>query len=329
MTMTQQNNGAALALPVCRYRFAVRVEQALALPEYAGSMLRGAFGRALRKVSCMTGMSDCGACPLGASCPYTAVFETPAQPRSDQQRFSTPPNPYVIEPPGGGRQQLEPGCEFSFSMVLVGAALRQLPVILMAWERALHDGLGARKARCTLMNVYREEDHEPIHHPGRKVLPHELARPAALDLDNQVTLELLSPLRIQRQGRPIGVRELDARTFLIHLARRYQFLCDHHASTSTRLDFPALNEAARHLELEADLRWNDPQRYSSRQQRWIPLGGLTGRLTLRGDLEHFAQLLSIGRWLHVGKETAFGLGHYHIPHFQEKPHGDHAHLSAV
>ena len=41
-------------LPLARYRFHWRVSAPIHLPAYAGSMLRGAFGHALRRLACMT-----------------------------------------------------------------------------------------------------------------------------------------------------------------------------------------------------------------------------------------------------------------------------------
>lgn len=42
---------AANTFPVARYRFEFKVRQTIRLPDYAGSMLRGAFGHALRQLS--------------------------------------------------------------------------------------------------------------------------------------------------------------------------------------------------------------------------------------------------------------------------------------
>ena len=55
---------ATTHLPIARYRFSARVVDALALPPYAGSLLRGQFGAALRQLACMTRQPSCGGCPL-------------------------------------------------------------------------------------------------------------------------------------------------------------------------------------------------------------------------------------------------------------------------
>ncbi len=96
-------------LPVARYRFSLRMEDELRLPEYAGSLLRGQFGAALRRTACITRAPACPGCPLHRTCPYPAIFETPAPDSHALQRFSRVPNPYVIEPPPLGLRRVGAG----------------------------------------------------------------------------------------------------------------------------------------------------------------------------------------------------------------------------
>jgi len=299
-------------LPINRYHFTVRALQPLRLPDYAGSMLRGTFGHALRKVACMTRMKECGGCPLLATCPYSQIFETPPE-RHALQKFSKIPNPYVIEPPEGGARVLAAGESFTFNMVLMGKALPQLPLIILAWERALGGGLGKTSpSRCELVSVHSEGDDEAIYTSGGKIRGHHHARADTSTLSSEVALEFTTPLRLQKLGNNVGLRELDARTLLIALARRYQLLCDTQLENSPQADFAALSAAAQQIRIKADMHWHDWERYSNRQQQAMKLGGLRGRLELTGDLSPFAQLLALGQWLHVGKETVFGLGRYRV-----------------
>jgi hypothetical protein len=50
--------------------------------------------------------------------------------------------------------------------------------------------------------------------------------------------------------------------------------------------------------------------YSNRQQADRPMGGFTGSMRFAGDFSIFAELLGIGEIVHVGNQTAFGLGRY-------------------
>src|SRR5690606_18577377 len=170
-------------------------------PDYAGSMLRGAFGHALRRVSCMTRMKNCTGCPLLATCPYSQIFETPPLANHPLQKFSAMPNPYVIEPPEGGARSLGEGDTFSFSMVLMGKALQQLPLIVLAWERALAQGLGKTSpVACQLASIHAEGEGEPVYTPGARVRPHQYASLRPQALGDQVLLEFTTPLRLQKKG---------------------------------------------------------------------------------------------------------------------------------
>src|SRR6516165_5061334 len=120
-------------LPVARYAFIFRMQDELRLPEFAGSLLRGQFGAALRRIACMTGAPVCKGCPLYRTCPYPAIFEAPPPPAHALQRFSQVPNPYVIEPPAMGLRRVAAGERLSFHVVLVGRALDQLPLIAYAF----------------------------------------------------------------------------------------------------------------------------------------------------------------------------------------------------
>ena len=67
-------------LPLARYRLTFRAADDLRLPAYTGSAWRGAFGRALKRLVCVTREPTCPPCLLYRSCIYPSVFETPPDP---------------------------------------------------------------------------------------------------------------------------------------------------------------------------------------------------------------------------------------------------------
>lgn len=67
--LTGKVDSDSVTLPVASNRFTFRVTMPIHFPEYAGSMIRGAFGNALRRTACMTHQSDCKSCPLYRTCP--------------------------------------------------------------------------------------------------------------------------------------------------------------------------------------------------------------------------------------------------------------------
>jgi len=61
-----------------------------------------------------------------------------------------------------------------------------------------------------------------------------------------------------------------------------------------------------------NLRWYDFERYSNRQHTAMKLGGLIGTISYSGNIGQYMQLIQLGEYLHVGKNTTFGLGKYMI-----------------
>jgi hypothetical protein len=328
------------AFPLARYRLDFEVETPLHLPAYAGSTLRGAFGGALRATACMTKAKVCDGCPLLATCPYAVVFE-PRPPTAEHplQDFNQIPRAYVIEPPQWGEKTYAPGETLSFHLVLAGRVVEQLPLILWAFHKSFLRGVGKGDGTASLAQVWHVLDDSPrliLDGPGGHVTEHEAVIPpvsitpqnaerhAAADAEarntaasnalsvDAVTLHFHAPLRLQTNGRRATADEFTPRKLLTTLIRRIALIHEFHGPGPLPLDFAALAQRAEAIESDKDLRWRDWQRYSSRQQQKMALGGVVGRWTLSGDLAPFLPFLHLGQWLHVGKEAAFGLGGYRL-----------------
>ncbi len=325
-----------MPLPIARYRFTARVQQPLSLPDYAGSLLRGQFGAALRTVACMTRQHTCPGCPLIPTCPYTRIFEAPPPPKGSHalQDFSSIPNPYIIEPPTPGARVLDGDDDFTFNLVLVGHATEQLALIIFALQRALSQGLTRQRVPADLLQVDWVDATDTPHliwHIARPVLLEHLAQITPPAMNNvasnaqqksaspknrqSISLHIITPLRLQSQGKPLGVGQLTPRVLIATLARRVALLMEFHAAQS------GWGEAAKRithlmggsLSDTQTLHWFDWTRYSSRQQQEMTLGGVLGQWTLHGDAAALTEIypwLWLGQWLHIGKNASMGLGGY-------------------
>jgi hypothetical protein len=302
-------------LPAHRYQFNCRVLQSLSLNRYSGSMLRGAFGHALRKSVCVTGMNDCKTCLLYRQCTYPKIFETPPL-HSEFQQFSQIPNAFVIEPPPMGCRQLQSGENFSFNLVLIGRVLDDLPIAIHAWQMALKTGLGSGHTQAELINVVFEPG-QPVEQTiytadnENRLLPIQPFAPEPLAATNNISLQLQTPLRIKNQGKVLS-GAMCGKDFLTALVRRYYLLREFHTPNYQAPNFKELADQAKQIQASHQLSWCQWDRYSHRQQQKMTFGGVIGTLQLSGDLAPFLPLLQQGQWLHVGNKTTFGMGRYTI-----------------
>ena len=297
--------------PIARYHFLFEVTQTIRLPEYAGSMLRGAFGQALRRTSCIVREKNCKDCPLFRTCPYTAIFEAPAPQTHSLQAFSQIPAPYIIEPPEWGMHIYGPGEPLAFSMVLVGKALEHLALVTYAWQRAFDREVGHGKARLNALYIETPTGKEKIYDgTSQTIIDHDPRLDIVIEPVASARLTFTTPLRLQDNGHALPPAKLTARRFMMALIRRIALLSEFHMDSPINTDFHALSQQAEQIQDARELTWRDWTRYSSRQRQTMQLGGVIGTWTMKDIPESCMAYLHLGQWLHVGKNATFGLGQY-------------------
>lgn len=112
-------------------------------PPFVGSMLRGAFGTALKRTVCAMRLRACEGCPLEHTCTYTTVFETRPDPATPvMTRYDRAPHPFVLVAPITDRRG-ERG--FTAGVRLFGDATSAAPFVLKAFEEAGERGFGASR----------------------------------------------------------------------------------------------------------------------------------------------------------------------------------------
>jgi hypothetical protein len=97
------------------------------------------------------------------------------------------------------------------------------------------------------------------------------------------------------------------------LLRRISNLSYFHYGERLPLDFKGLIERASNIKVkDRATQWYDWERYSSRQNTRMKLGGFIGKAGFEGDMKEFMPFIKLGEILHVGKGTGFGLGRYGV-----------------
>lgn len=272
-------------------------------PHFAGSRIRGAFGRALRLTACITGKPDCNGCAMRAHCAYGAVFDPvpPSHPLHPSFQNGLPA--YIVQLPPLGAQQLYPGDSAEFSLRLLPGTKQHHNLIEQVLRNAVNQHL-FRPGDCTLQKIERTTLIAPEE-------PSDMSSSALTGID----IQWVTPVRLQHQGKPLfRPQDLSADTLASAAWRRYLQWCQFTRQSPSSIQ-PYL-DAAKTCALETrNLQWHDISRYSNTQQRHLPLGGLIGAAHLTGPdqaLKAMLPALRLGELLHIGKETVFGLGRYQL-----------------
>ncbi len=305
-----------LNLPLAVYRLEFSALDAVRLPAYAGSAWRGVFGRALKRLVCVTREPACPSCLLYRSCVYPYLFETPPDPAAGKLRkYPAAPHPFVLRPGPGGAQAA--GATVSVDVVLFGQGNRQLPYVLHAFAQAGQRGVGQGDGRLELQQVWQQTPAgawRSIYAVSGPLEPLPPATPTVPPGPARVRVVLETPLRIQQAEKLLSPAAFQFGALFSNLLRRISLLTTFHTDAPLETDFAALSRAGWTVEAQAmRLRWHEWVRYSSRQDALLQMGGLLGEIELTGaGLEPFWPYLWLGQWTHAGKATSMGLGRYRL-----------------
>jgi len=310
-------------LRVAHLRFTLQAQAAGRLPAYAGSALRGSLAAAYKRTVCVVDHRNCSVCHLRTLCTYPLIFEPPPRPEVPLLGAEGVPPAYVLRPPPVplwshlSPRPIRPGQTWTFDLLLFGPAIVQFPLVLYAAHRAFQGGLGGRRIPFRLRRVLQVhpdgrrrrslwQDTSPgpprtprsfLLHPPRPTRPVEHLR-----------IRFLTPLRLKHGGRYRFDARLD--TLMAALLRRLSRLGLLYGTGPVEEYRDLLATARQVRTVTQDLTWVDWQRYSARQATAIQLGGWVGTLDVEGPLTPLWGWLRLGEVVHVGKNTAFGLGRY-------------------
>lgn len=315
-----------------RLRFHLTAIKDCDLPAWKGSLLRGAFGHALRRTACtMKPGQLCDNCMLRSHCSYTRIFETfiTEPPPPFLKGLDTSPRPFIFEPHDHNKFY-KAGDILWFDFVLIGDLVDFVPYVVFAILQMGHGGLGVSRHQFDLTAAYCFQPEEESHDTelgqdwqmlydgaSQKILftPNsQLLKPAnhSADTSSKLTLKFLTQTRL-KIGDSLTI-EFNFRMLAFKMLRRILELAYFYApQEQINWEFNPLLQAASAIAItDRNLQWEEQGRYSSRQKAKMQLGGFVGDMTVEGELNPFLDLLNYSEVLHVGKGTTFGLGKVEI-----------------
>lgn len=344
--LTQARDGARDILllphlPLLRLKLDFRFDEPTELPPFRGNLWRGMLGTALKQIDAGLRPSlEAGEIGIGAL--YRSFFESPPPPDvAKMRRYASVPHPYVVDAPGApGFQRLKPGAQETIGLTLVGRAAGAAEAVLAAFDIAARTGLGrtlgvdpkklqtVRTRSCVEAKVARGHAHLesaraiwrndasdiPVFGKAGGFRPVAAEAPDFPPCPEYLHVTLATPLRLVRDGRPLTPRDFSPGLLAANLVRRISMMCAFHGPTPHEPHFRALKALYENWQAaECLLDFADQGRWSGRQKKEIPAGGLIGRFVtdMRGR-EALFPYLWLGQWLHAGKGAVMGMGAIHL-----------------
>ena len=142
-------------LPVHRYELTFKVSAPIVLPPVRGSVVRGVFGLALRRMSKgeepVPDLPDEFACSSLYSYFFGELLPSTSARRTANRKA---PRPYVIDlPPTPTPSLLAEGDLLAVGLCLIGRANLVLDAVVSAFDRGAAIGLGATRGHARLLQV--------------------------------------------------------------------------------------------------------------------------------------------------------------------------------
>ncbi|WP_187147793.1 CRISPR system precrRNA processing endoribonuclease RAMP protein Cas6 [Heliomicrobium modesticaldum] len=257
-------------------------------------------------------------------CLVTILFQPVAPERQEGffGRAQELPPPFVLRPLTGGKTEWRPGETFELAVHLFGKGCDYAPYLLSALSVAMEGGLGKGKRPAKMVRVFGENpftgesvavfvdnqwrmDGAPT--LGGKDVDQRV-RDVLQNFDGKVTMEYVTPLRLKSDSRL--QHSVDPVLFVRSVLRRLSLLSMFHGQGRWEFPFQEYIEHSSGLAFcDEHYSWVDWERYSSRQESRLKLGGIIGSASLEGEvLPSFLPLILWAELTHVGKSTVFGLG---------------------
>ncbi len=253
---------------------------------FIGSMIRGAMGYALKKVTCINPSYKCEGCFAQTSCLYYDFYEKPNS--FHNYRFE-------IELGSG---------KFDFGLYLFNDACSGLPYVLSALQIALTQN-GLTKNDYKFNDLIITVNNQEIFN-GKEFKSLDIPQKSS-KIDSfcpNIKVKLLSPLRIKKSNKLLK-ENVEIEDILRSIYQKEQEF--ETGEKAFKLDYtPSYATMIKALSYKVLLR------KSNRQKKQMNMDGIIGEIALLDIDKRSYELLKLGEIIGVGKQTVMGLGRIEI-----------------
>lgn len=301
-------------LPLLKLRFHMQVADDARLAEYTGSAWRGIMGQEMQRLVCpFDRRPDCTTCAIREHCPYFVLIEK----KTSLPGLSESPRGYVIYSP-----IVDQEIKRQVDITLIGDCARFLPVVVKAMFKGQKSGIGGKRHPYQITAIdeilpdssFHSMPLDPDGHLSAAG-PHPLKDwlQDVTEIPDKLTIRVQTPLRMRRQGRYL--QKMDWQFYFGMLFKRLEGLTRlfHDGELMGKQGWQDFQDNFKVNGNHEDcLAWRDFSRYSNRQKKKLPLGGLMGEVEVVAP-----DFMTVSWWraaelLHAGKNVSLGLGKVEI-----------------
>lgn len=255
-------------------------------PFFMGSMLRGAMGYTLKKVTCINPSYQCEGCFAQEDCLYYQFYE--AKNRVHQYRFEIDLNAPTLR----------------FGLYLFAEATQSVAYVMSALQMSLSElGLGRDNRTYSDYRIWLngEEVYDGTEFKNLNIESKQF------QLDSfcpNVKIRLSTPLRIKKNNRFLR-DEIELEEMLRSIYQREQELM-------TKEKVYKLPYQPSYTTSVKALKYQSLVRKSNRQKQKLNMDGMIGEIAVMGLDQESYRLLRLGEIIGVGKQTVMGLGRIEV-----------------
>ena len=311
--MRNTNDLECFDIRYVKLHFRIAFTEDTLLQKYKASALRGGMGEMLLRQNCIRDRM-CDKCDFAGECLVQRIMYSKMEIQPDFMSGGDSVG-YVLECEDY-REEFDAGDQLEFQVIIFGKTIVYFAQILDAFYRLGMYGIGKNKSKYEIVSITNSRK-APILSGNNVVM--ENYRVETVDEyvayrlkkfftnDDPVVLKFQSPLTLKYQGE--FIRRFDHEAIITAVKRRLYILSC----------FEGIDTDVRNRELSDSIS-SDPieqhvvriPRYSNRKNEKMYLEGIEGRCCIRGIDDKMLRLLLAGELLHIGKNTSFGFGRYHV-----------------
>jgi hypothetical protein len=256
----------------------------------SANILRGSFGRILKKLSCAPDCQDAKICEQRAACAYARLFEPASANGDGPSGLRDWPRCFVFRASHLDGVTISSGESFQFNLNLFETREPVIERIADAFAELARQGLGPTRTKAILEGL-----------EGRDILRFGFA-PCTCQ-SRRIRLRFLSATELK------GMQSPDFGGLFARVRDRISTLRRLYGAGPLDIDFKGLGERAHLVKMtRCEIEQVNAERFSRRTGRSHPMGGFVGFAEYDGDLGEFLPYLEIARWTGVGRQTVWGKG---------------------